>query len=105
MTDAGRERCPECQVVGGHHPECPEDQVRMPSVRTTTWETHPIIDVCPCGSAQVARLMPDWQAQVDGGQASIPIVGCGAPWHYANLDKPNDEPFRQGVTLGLGQLR
>lgn len=88
-------KCDECGAQIGqerHHPECPDDPDNQPQrvndqPQRVNWETHPIIiDVCPCGSAQVARLMPDWQRQVDGG-ASVPIVGCGAPWHYVNLDR------------------
>ena len=38
---------------------------------------------CPgeCASAVQVILPADWQAAVEVG-ASIPIVGCGNPWHY-----------------------
>lgn len=34
-----------------------------------------------CGDPVTVALPADWQAQVEAG-ASIPIVGCGNPWHY-----------------------
>jgi hypothetical protein len=40
-----------------------------------------------CGEDTVIRLPDDWQEQVEAG-AAIPIIGCGNPWHYANLDGP-----------------
>ena len=41
-----------------------------------------IFEGCPeCGNGASARLARDWVAQVNAG-ASIPIVGCGNPWHY-----------------------
>jgi hypothetical protein len=45
---------------------------------------------CPiCGEDTVIRLPDDWQEQVVAG-AAILIVGCGNPWHYANLDATRD---------------
>jgi hypothetical protein len=42
---------------------------------------------CPvCGSALRMTLLPDWQ---ESG-AAIPIVGCGNPWHYTNIEQPSD---------------
>jgi hypothetical protein len=44
------------------------------------------IESCPiCGIQQIVRLPADWQKRVGAG-ASIAIVACGNPWHYANLD-------------------
>lgn len=50
-------------------------------------DTTPIRTVTPCpycGAAAVVRLSDDWREQARAGVA-IPIVGCGNPWHYANL--------------------
>jgi hypothetical protein len=44
-----------------------------------------------CGSGEVVRLPHDWQALVEQG-ARIRIVGCGNPWHYADLDAPIPAP-------------
>lgn len=46
--------------------------------------TAPIIERCPvCADTVAVRLDPRWRAQVEAGQ-TIPIVGCGNPWHYVN---------------------
>ena len=41
-----------------------------------------------CGHGTVVRLPDDWQQRVESGWYAIPIVACGNPWHYANLDRP-----------------
>ena len=47
--------------------------------------------LCPsCGDAVVVTMPTDWQAAVDAG-ASVPIVGCGNPWHYRFPDSPEVE--------------
>lgn len=44
--------------------------------------TNPMTERCPnCRSAEVQRLVPDWQARVQRGER-VPIVGCGNPFHY-----------------------
>ena len=43
-----------------------------------------IIERCPvCNDTVAVRLDPRWQLLVTQGH-SIPIVGCGSPWHYVN---------------------
>jgi hypothetical protein len=38
---------------------------------------------CPvCGSASVMRFKPEWREH----SSTIPIVGCGNPWHYDRDD-------------------
>jgi len=48
----------------------------------------PALDVfaaCPvCGRIEQVEMRDGWQAAVDAG-ATIPIIGCGNPWHYASL--------------------
>jgi len=98
MTDAGRERCPECQVVGGHHPECPEDRGLWPNGWGQRKEhpntLAPTLASCPhCGEPDVVRLADDWQERLGvtsdpatgvlRAKEAIPIIGCGNPWHYA----------------------
>ena len=44
------------------------------------------IAACPvCAGLACVRLAPDWQAAVDAG-GTIPVVGCGNPWHYVMDD-------------------
>jgi hypothetical protein len=38
-----------------------------------------------CDSQSIVRLPDDWQDRVDAG-ASLPIIGCGNPWHYDGLE-------------------
>lgn len=46
---------------------------------------------CPvCGSTELVRLPSNWQELVEAG-AVIAIVGCGNPWHYADLFPPQAE--------------
>ena len=43
---------------------------------------------CPnCHRLALIRLPDDWQERVDHGEA-IQVVGCGSPWHYANVELP-----------------
>ena len=45
---------------------------------------------CPeCHRLSIIRLPDDWQDRVDHGEA-IQMVGCGNPWHYANVEQQND---------------
>ena len=46
--------------------------------------------LCPiCHGGHIVRMPDDWHEQVERG-AAIPIIGCGNPWHYANMDYSND---------------
>lgn len=52
---------------------------------------------CPvCGSTTCVRLADGWQDEVDAG-ASLPIVGCGNPWHYTTLSL-GDAPVQTDAT-------
>ncbi len=45
--------------------------------------------LCPvCHGDRIVRMPDDWGKQVEQG-ATIPIIGCGNPWHYANM-APSD---------------
>lgn len=63
--------------------------------------THATLDTCPvCGEGEMVRLVPGWAYQVNHLGESIPIIGCGNPWHYAErgLDTPEGW-VRPGSTL------
>lgn len=70
------------RTVTAGHPAAAE-ALSIPEVVTTRVITgHPAIEACgTCGSAEVVRLVKDWQPRVHAG-GNIPILGCGAPWHY-----------------------
>jgi hypothetical protein len=44
------------------------------------------VSSCNCGSNVVVRLPSNWQTLVNEVGLAIPIIGCGNPWHYADLD-------------------
>jgi hypothetical protein len=47
---------------------------------------------CPvCWSDATFRLPSDWQDRVERGQ-SVPIVGCGNPWHYDHFAPTLERP-------------
>ena len=51
--------------------------------------------LCPaCGGADLVRLPDDWALRVEVG-GTLPLVGCGNPWHYATRTLA-DEPDRVG---------
>ncbi len=84
-------KCPECGVLGDHHPDCPDIQPRDTQAAAPSPFPSPFAK-CPfCGSGAVARMKDDWQDVVDvredpsgvlTANVAVPIVGCGNPWHY-----------------------
>lgn len=76
-------KCRECGAQVGqepHHPLCPDDPEN--NVRTVAHPNTLTVASCPhCGEPDVVRLADDWQERVKAG-THIPVIGCGAPWHY-----------------------
>lgn len=51
-------------------------------------------DDCYAPTTRVT-MEKDWQEKVNGSPPRvIPIIGCGSPWHYTNMEDPNVDVAR-----------
>lgn len=57
-----------------------------------------------CHTSEKVTLVENWQRLVIDEEMSIPIIGCGNPWHYTGLYRRNKYGGFNLFRRALGRL-